>query len=331
MNRATEIALDRARAAVRRGARRHRTSASNSSRPRPRRWQRRCGSRSRRSRRWQPRFVSVTYGAGGSTRERTHATVERIVRKPTLTAAAHLTCVGATREEIDAIARSLLGRRRAPHRRDARRSARAGREVSRRIRAAIANAAELVAGLKQVAPFEISVAAYPECHPDSPTRRRRPRQSQAQDRRRRRPGDHPVLLLGRLLLPLPRQGRGGRHRHRDRARHPAGHQRRRDQRALRRDQCGAAIPDWLGPAVRGPRRAARRRASWSPRRSPPSCAASSMPAASATSISTRSTGPSWPTPSATCWECGRKHERRRQPSAPRRPSASWSRTAPTAR
>src|SRR6185503_21227215 len=51
-----------------------------------------------------PRFVSVTYGAGGSTRERTHATVERIVRETDLTPAAHLTCVGATREEIDSIA-----------------------------------------------------------------------------------------------------------------------------------------------------------------------------------------------------------------------------------
>ena len=53
-----------------------------------------------------PRFVSVTYGAGGSTRERTHATVARIVRETSIPAAAHLTCVNATRDEVDAIARS---------------------------------------------------------------------------------------------------------------------------------------------------------------------------------------------------------------------------------
>jgi methylenetetrahydrofolate reductase (NADPH) len=114
----------------------------------------------------KPRFVSVTYGAGGSTRERTHATVERIARETELTPAAHLTCVGATREEIDEIARSYWvagvrhivalrgdmpepGQAYAPH------------------PGGYANAAELVAGLKRVAPFELSVAAYPEVHPDS--------------------------------------------------------------------------------------------------------------------------------------------------------------------
>jgi methylenetetrahydrofolate reductase (NADPH) len=114
----------------------------------------------------QPRFVSVTYGAGGSTRERTHATVERILTETELTPAAHLTCVGASRGEVDAIARDYweLGVRHIvalrgdppepgvpfePH------------------PDGYANAAELVAGLKAVAPFDISVAAYPEIHPDS--------------------------------------------------------------------------------------------------------------------------------------------------------------------
>jgi len=113
-----------------------------------------------------PRFVSVTYGAGGSTRERTHATVERILNETALTPAAHLTCVGATREEVDEVARAYWdagvrhivalrgdptepGTPFAPH------------------PGGYGNSAELVAGLKQIAPFDISVAAYPECHPDS--------------------------------------------------------------------------------------------------------------------------------------------------------------------
>lgn len=114
----------------------------------------------------KPRFVSVTYGAGGSTRERTHATVERIVKETDLTPAAHLTCVGAEREEIDSIARSywdagvrhIVALRGDPPEPGQRYSPHPG---------GYANAAELVAGLKQVAPFEISVAAYPEVHPDS--------------------------------------------------------------------------------------------------------------------------------------------------------------------
>ena len=114
----------------------------------------------------RPRFVSVTYGAGGSTRERTHATVERIVRETDLTPAAHLTCVGATREEIDAIAQSywdagvrhIVALRGDPPEQGTKYAPHPG---------GYANAAELVAGLKAVAPFEISVAAYPEVHPDS--------------------------------------------------------------------------------------------------------------------------------------------------------------------
>lgn len=113
-----------------------------------------------------PRFVSVTYGAGGSTRERTHQTVARIASETGLAAAAHLTCVDASRDEIDDIARSYWeagvrhivalrgdppeeGRDYAPH------------------PDGYADAAALVAGLKKVAPFEISVACYPEVHPQA--------------------------------------------------------------------------------------------------------------------------------------------------------------------
>ncbi|PWG02589.1 methylenetetrahydrofolate reductase [Sphingosinicella humi] len=113
-----------------------------------------------------PRFVSVTYGAGGSTRERTHATVERIARETSLQAAAHLTCVEASRAEIDEVARSYWA---------------AGIRHVVALRGdppepgtpfkphpdGYANAVALVKGLKAIAPFEISVAAYPECHPES--------------------------------------------------------------------------------------------------------------------------------------------------------------------
>ena len=117
----------------------------------------------------EPRFVSVTYGAGGSTRERTHATVRRIRQQTSLEPAAHLTCVAATREEIDAVAAAYWeagirhivalrgdppggmgsGERYAPH------------------PGGYPFAADLVAGLKRVADFEISVAAYPETHPEA--------------------------------------------------------------------------------------------------------------------------------------------------------------------
>ena len=116
-----------------------------------------------------PNFVSVTYGAGGTTRERTHATVKRILAETPLTPAAHLTCVAATCADVDAIVRNYhdagvrhivalrgdpaggAGTAYAPHP--------GGYE----------NAAALTAGLKRIADFEISVSAYPEKHPDSPT------------------------------------------------------------------------------------------------------------------------------------------------------------------
>jgi methylenetetrahydrofolate reductase (NADPH) len=114
-----------------------------------------------------PSFVSVTYGAGGSTRERTHATVARIVNETSVKPAAHLTCVAAAREEIDAIVRGYwdigvrhivalrgdpqdgLGTKFCPH------------------PDGYANSAALVAGIRQIGDFEISVATYPEGHPES--------------------------------------------------------------------------------------------------------------------------------------------------------------------
>ncbi|MDF7777242.1 methylenetetrahydrofolate reductase [Sphingomonas sp. AOB5] len=113
-----------------------------------------------------PRFVSVTYGAGGTTRERTHNTVARIARETAIPAAAHLTCVEATREEIDQVAeeywaagvRHIVALRGDPPRAGEKYSTHPG---------GYENAADLVAGLRKLHPFEISVAAYPECHPDS--------------------------------------------------------------------------------------------------------------------------------------------------------------------
>lgn len=114
-----------------------------------------------------PRFVSVTYGAGGTTRQRTHDAVIRIERDTDIPVAAHLTCVEASREEVDAIARDywangvrhIVALRGDPPQAGTRYTPHAD---------GYANAAELVAGLKAIAPFDISVAAYPETHPDSP-------------------------------------------------------------------------------------------------------------------------------------------------------------------
>lgn len=113
-----------------------------------------------------PRFVSVTYGAGGSTRERTHATVARIRRETALEPAAHLTCVGANCVDIDAVARDywsagirhIVALRGDPP---------AGGGRYRPHESGYEKAADLVAGLKRVGDFEISVAAYPEVHPEA--------------------------------------------------------------------------------------------------------------------------------------------------------------------
>ena len=111
-----------------------------------------------------PRFVSVTYGAGGTTRQRTHATVRRILDETGLTPAAHLTCVGASRAEVDEVARTY---------------ARLGVKYLVALRGDLPAegigvhpegyryASELVEGLRKVSDFDLSVAAYPEVHPEA--------------------------------------------------------------------------------------------------------------------------------------------------------------------
>ena len=116
-----------------------------------------------------PKFVSVTYGAGGSTRERTHQTVSRLVQETRLLPAAHLTCVSATKAEVDEVVREYwaagvrhivalrgdpqagIGTRYEPH------------------PGGYASTADLIAGIKKIGDFEISVGGYPEKHPESTT------------------------------------------------------------------------------------------------------------------------------------------------------------------
>lgn len=114
----------------------------------------------------QPAFVSVTYGAGGSTRSRTDSIVRRIHEETGVSPAAHLTCVGATRSETDELARSwwdagirqIVALRGDPPK---------GETQYFPHPDGYENAADLVTGLRRIADFDISVAAYPECHPDS--------------------------------------------------------------------------------------------------------------------------------------------------------------------
>lgn len=115
----------------------------------------------------KPEFVSVTYGAGGSTRERTHATVKRIAEETPLKPAAHLTCVNASRGEIDDIARAYwdAGVRHIV----ALRGDMPDFTPYRPHPEGYPSTQDLVAGLKKVAPFEISVSCYPERHPESPS------------------------------------------------------------------------------------------------------------------------------------------------------------------
>lgn len=114
----------------------------------------------------KPSFVSVTYGAGGTTRERTHETIRRIRKETTLSAAAHLTCVGSSRAEVDEIAQEYwnLGIR---HIVALRGDAPGGKLPYTPHPQGYAYAVDLVKGLRNIADFEISVAAYPEKHPEA--------------------------------------------------------------------------------------------------------------------------------------------------------------------
>lgn len=113
-----------------------------------------------------PSFVSVTYGAGGSTRERTHNTVRRILAETALTPAAHLTCVAATREEIDAVADDYWNAG-VRHVVALRGDIPGGEAPYHPTPGGYAYATELVAGLRKRHDFELSVAAYPETHPEA--------------------------------------------------------------------------------------------------------------------------------------------------------------------
>ena len=156
----------------------------------------------------EPRFVSVTYGAGGTTRERTHNTVARIARETNIPAAAHLTCVEASKAEIASVAnaywtagvRHIVALRGDPPNSD-------GKFVPHPD--GYASRAELVEGLRKLHPFEISVSAYPETHPEA--------LSAATDidflKRKLdaggEPGNYAILFRARNFLPFPRR-RGGR-------------------------------------------------------------------------------------------------------------------------
>jgi len=114
----------------------------------------------------RPRFVSVTYGADGSTRERTHQLVTRVLRETTLTPAPHLTCVGARREAVLDIARDYW-RQGVRHIVALRGDAPQGAAGYEPCPGGFEHASDLVRGLRGVGDFDISVAAYPEKHPEA--------------------------------------------------------------------------------------------------------------------------------------------------------------------
>jgi methylenetetrahydrofolate reductase (NADPH) len=114
-----------------------------------------------------PAFVSVTYGAGGSTRERTHSTIKRMLAETKLRPAAHLTCVGSTKDELDGIVRDYLasGVRHIV----ALRGDMPEPGPYKQVPGGYASTPDMIRGIRDIGPFEISVSAYPEKHPESPS------------------------------------------------------------------------------------------------------------------------------------------------------------------
>ncbi|MDD4616298.1 MAG: methylenetetrahydrofolate reductase [NAD(P)H] [Alphaproteobacteria bacterium] len=117
---------------------------------------------------YRPAFVSVTYGAGGSTRDRTHRLVVKLQNDLKLQAAAHLTCVGATKAEIEAIAMEYWSQG-ITHIVALRGDPPENEKTYRPYPSGYAYAVDLLLGLKRLAAFQISVAAYPEVHPEAPS------------------------------------------------------------------------------------------------------------------------------------------------------------------
>ena len=195
-----------------------------------------------------PGFISLTYGAGGTTRERNDHILRALLARGRALPAGHLTCVGAPRADTDAVARdwAAAGLRRvvalrgdmpglkapyAPHPEGYR------------------NAAELVAGLRRISDFDISVAAYPERHPRLVRSRQRPGQPQEKVRRRRRPGADPVLFRRRDLPALSRSRAPRRHRRTVGSGYFTDHRLCQDQRLLR--ALRHRIPAWLAARFEG--------------------------------------------------------------------------------
>ena len=167
-----------------------------------------------------PTFVSVTYGAGGTTRELTRDAVATLHKTSGLNVAAHLTCVDASREETLAIADTF---------------AEAGVNEIVALRGdppkgsggftphpdGFSDSCELISALAEPGKFKIRVGAYPEKHPEAADPGADVEYLKRKFDAGRPGGDHPVLLRGRHLLPLPRRLRQGRHHGAHPARHPA--------------------------------------------------------------------------------------------------------------